>query len=117
MSELAKNSIQTPLKRVRGLGTARSGTGHFWRQRMTALANVPLTIAFVVIVLIALGIIVKQKKDIIWKGLPTSNADEVAVLETETERRRAADDGAERRRSARPRPGGDVQDGGGGSQS
>jgi succinate dehydrogenase / fumarate reductase membrane anchor subunit len=55
MSEIAKNSIQTPLKRVRGLGTARSGTGHFWRQRMTALANVPLTIAFVVIVLTTVG--------------------------------------------------------------
>jgi len=41
---------RTPLARVRGLGAARSGTDHFWRQRLTAVANVPLTIAFVLIV-------------------------------------------------------------------
>jgi succinate dehydrogenase / fumarate reductase membrane anchor subunit len=42
-------NMRTPLARVRGLGSARSGTGHFWRQRLTAVANVPLVIAFVVI--------------------------------------------------------------------
>ena len=44
-------SIRTPLARVRGLGSARSGTGHFWHQRLTALANVPLTIGFIIILL------------------------------------------------------------------
>jgi succinate dehydrogenase / fumarate reductase, membrane anchor subunit len=43
------NDMRTPLARVAGLGTAKSGTGHFWWQRVTAVANVPLTIAFVVI--------------------------------------------------------------------
>jgi succinate dehydrogenase / fumarate reductase membrane anchor subunit len=43
------SDLRTPLARVFGLGSARSGTGHFWWQRMTAVANVPLTIAFVVI--------------------------------------------------------------------
>jgi succinate dehydrogenase / fumarate reductase membrane anchor subunit len=47
--------IRTPLARVRGLGSARSGTGHFWLQRLTAVANVPLVIAFVVIVSSLLG--------------------------------------------------------------
>jgi succinate dehydrogenase / fumarate reductase membrane anchor subunit len=47
--------LRTPLRRVRGLGSARSGTDHFWRQRLTAVANVPLTIAFVVIVVSLLG--------------------------------------------------------------
>jgi succinate dehydrogenase / fumarate reductase membrane anchor subunit len=42
--------MSTPLARVRGLGAAKSGSGHFWRQRLTAVANVPLTIAFVLIV-------------------------------------------------------------------
>ena len=46
---------RTPLARVRGLGSARSGTGHFWHQRLTAVANVPLTIAFVLTVLALLG--------------------------------------------------------------
>jgi succinate dehydrogenase / fumarate reductase, membrane anchor subunit len=45
-------SLRTPLARVRGLGSAREGTGHFWRQRLTAVANVPL-IGFFVIFLIA----------------------------------------------------------------
>ena len=47
--------MSTPLGRVRGLGSARSGTEHFWRQRLTAVANVPLTIAFVLIVVALLG--------------------------------------------------------------
>jgi succinate dehydrogenase / fumarate reductase membrane anchor subunit len=47
--------LRTPLARVRGLGSARAGTDHFWRQRLTAVANVPLTIAFVVIVVSLLG--------------------------------------------------------------
>jgi succinate dehydrogenase / fumarate reductase membrane anchor subunit len=48
-------SIRTPIARVRGLGAARSGTGHFWHQRVTALANVFLVTAFVVILVSLLG--------------------------------------------------------------
>ena len=40
----------TPLRQIRGLGSAKSGTEHFWRQRLTAIANVPLVIGFIVIV-------------------------------------------------------------------
>lgn len=39
--------MRTPLKKVRGLGSAKEGTDHFWRQRLTALANIPLTLFFV----------------------------------------------------------------------
>lgn len=42
-----KNDMRTPLGKVRGLGSAREGTQHFWRQRLTAIANIPLTLAFV----------------------------------------------------------------------
>src|SRR2546427_4043370 len=52
---MASGDMSTPLKHVRGLGPAKSGTGHFWRQRLTAVANVPLTIAFVLIVVALLG--------------------------------------------------------------
>lgn len=45
------NTFRTPMSRARGLGTTRSGTDHFWKSRITAVANVPLTLAFVVIVL------------------------------------------------------------------
>jgi succinate dehydrogenase / fumarate reductase membrane anchor subunit len=47
--------IRTPLARVRGTGSARSGTGHFWYQRLTAVANIPLTIAAVIILILLLG--------------------------------------------------------------
>jgi succinate dehydrogenase / fumarate reductase membrane anchor subunit len=47
--------MRTPLGQVRGLGSARSGTEHFWYQRLTAIANVPLVIGFVVIVTSLLG--------------------------------------------------------------
>ena len=40
-------AIRTPLAKVRGLGSAKEGTDHFWKQRITALANVPLTIFLV----------------------------------------------------------------------
>jgi succinate dehydrogenase / fumarate reductase, membrane anchor subunit len=55
MSAFGKFSIQTPYKKVQGLGSAGSGTEHFWRQRVTAVALIPLTIAFVVIVIAATG--------------------------------------------------------------
>lgn len=36
--------MATPLKRVRGLGAAHGGTHTFWRQRLTAVANIPLVL-------------------------------------------------------------------------
>ena len=52
---MVAGKMSTPLARVRGLGAAKSGTEHFWRQRLTAVANVPLTIAFVLILVSLLG--------------------------------------------------------------
>ena len=52
---MVAGKMSTPLARVRGLGSAKSGTEHFWRQRLTAVANVPLTIGFVFIVVGLLG--------------------------------------------------------------
>lgn len=40
--------MRTPLGKVRGLGSAKEGTGHFWVQRMTAVALVPLFIFFII---------------------------------------------------------------------
>jgi succinate dehydrogenase / fumarate reductase membrane anchor subunit len=40
-------SVRTPLGRVRGHGSAKSGTQHFWHQRITALLMLPLTLWFV----------------------------------------------------------------------
>ncbi len=39
--------LRTPLAKVRGRGSAHEGTDHFWRLRLTAIANVPLFLFFV----------------------------------------------------------------------
>jgi succinate dehydrogenase / fumarate reductase membrane anchor subunit len=49
------SDMRTPLSRVRGYGAARSGTEHFIHQRLTAIANIPLTIAAIVIVMALIG--------------------------------------------------------------
>ena len=55
MTEQHRYAIRTPLGRVRHLGSARNGTRHFWHQRLTSVANVPLTIAVIVIIIGLLG--------------------------------------------------------------
>jgi len=40
-------AFRSPLKSARGLGTAKDGTQHWWAQRLTALALIPLTVWFV----------------------------------------------------------------------
>ena len=51
----APRSIRTPLGRVRGLGASHSGTGDFWRQRLTAVAMILLIIPVIVVVMMLLG--------------------------------------------------------------
>ncbi len=41
-------SLRTPLGRARGLGSAKEGTQHWWHQRLTALALLPLALWFVI---------------------------------------------------------------------
>ena len=43
-------SMRTPLARVKGLGAAGHGVEAWWLHRMTAVSNVPLIVAFVIIV-------------------------------------------------------------------
>jgi len=44
-------SLQSPLRRVMGLGSAKEGAGHWWAQRLTAISLVPLGLWFVFSVL------------------------------------------------------------------
>ena len=48
-------TMRTPLARVRGLGSAKKGTEHFWLQRVTALANIPLTVFLIVSLVVHTG--------------------------------------------------------------
>lgn len=52
---VSKSSMRTPLGRVKRFGAAGSGTGDFWRQRLTAIAMVLLIVPVIAIVITASG--------------------------------------------------------------
>jgi len=43
-----KHRYRTPLSVARGLGSSKDGLSHWWKQRVTAIALVPLVLWFVV---------------------------------------------------------------------
>ncbi len=47
--------LRTPLGRVRGLGSAKEGADHFWKQRITAVANVVLITAAICVLISLVG--------------------------------------------------------------
>ena len=62
-------SMRTPLKNVRYLGSAKDGTSHFWHQRLTAVANVPLAIAFIILVVMLSGASHSEFVDVVGSPL------------------------------------------------
>ena len=48
------SSMRSPLARVKGLGSAKEGLHHWWMQRLTALANIPLVAVAIWVVLLSL---------------------------------------------------------------
>ena len=63
-------SLETRLARVRGLGSAKDGTHHWWAQRLTAVALVPLTIWFAVSVAGMTG--GNYAEAVAWVGSPVN---------------------------------------------
>ena len=53
--KLSRRTLRSPLGRVRGLGAAKEGVHHWWVQRLTAAALVPLTLWFVASVIVLGG--------------------------------------------------------------
>jgi succinate dehydrogenase / fumarate reductase membrane anchor subunit len=49
--EMAEPRMRSPLGRAIGLGSAKEGVEHWWAQRITAIALVPLTLWFVIAVI------------------------------------------------------------------
>ena len=46
---------RTPLARARGLGSAKDGVGHWWAQRLTAIALIPLVVWFAISLIMLSG--------------------------------------------------------------
>ncbi len=53
--KLARTTMRSGLSRVRGLGSAKEGVNHWWTQRVTAVALVPLTLWFVASMIMLTG--------------------------------------------------------------
>ncbi|MGL4322993.1 MAG: succinate dehydrogenase, hydrophobic membrane anchor protein [Beijerinckiaceae bacterium] len=66
------SSMRTPLSKVRGLGSAKSGTEHFWLQRVTALANVVLAFAFIFLVVSLIGRDYEDALDLLSRPVPAA---------------------------------------------
>ncbi len=49
------STAQTPLHKVQGMGSAHTGTSHFWRERITALALIPLSLWFLYVMVGMVG--------------------------------------------------------------
>lgn len=79
MREPAKIEVmRSQLGRVRGLGAAGAGVEHWWGERITAVALVPLTIWFIWSVLALLG--ADQPTVVHWIGRPWNTALMLALI-------------------------------------
>jgi succinate dehydrogenase / fumarate reductase membrane anchor subunit len=64
-------SLRSPLGRVLGAGSAKDGTGHWWSQRVTSVAMIPLTLWFLVDLLRMPALDYGTVKS--WLAAPTSS--------------------------------------------
>jgi succinate dehydrogenase / fumarate reductase membrane anchor subunit len=64
--------MRTPIARVRHLGSAKDGTHHWWMQRLTAIALVPLTLWFAAGVIAHVGAELSAVEE--WLGRPVNAA-------------------------------------------
>ena len=71
-------SLRSPLAAARGLGSAKSGTHHWWLQRVTAVALVPLTIWFVIGLIVHAGAPYEEMRA--WIGSPITATLMISLL-------------------------------------
>jgi len=70
--------MRSPLGRARGLGPARAGSAHWWAQRLTSLALVPLSLWFLIS---AIGLEGATRADMhAWLGHPLPMAAAIALV-------------------------------------
>jgi succinate dehydrogenase / fumarate reductase membrane anchor subunit len=80
MAEPRLSPMRSPLGRAIGLGSAKEGVEHWWAERLTALALVPLTIWFVISIVELAGAGADRAAFIAWVRHPVSAAVWVLLL-------------------------------------
>ena len=68
--DMSQTALRSPLGRVRGMGSAKSGTHHWWMQRVTSIALLPLTIWFVVSMISLAG--ASYLETLLWIARPVN---------------------------------------------
>jgi succinate dehydrogenase / fumarate reductase membrane anchor subunit len=53
--KMMKSDTRTPISRASGLGSAKSGIGHWWAQRISAVALIPLSLWFAASIIAHVG--------------------------------------------------------------
>ena len=71
-------AMRSQLGRVRGLGSAKAGVEHWWVERLTGIALAPLSVWFVVSVIVLLGS--PQPVVAHWAGRPLNSALLLALI-------------------------------------
>ncbi len=61
---------RSPLAKVRGLGSAKSGASHWWMQRVSAAALIPLS--YWLITFLNLSIHASYQETVIWMNIPSN---------------------------------------------
>ncbi|GBQ80409.1 succinate dehydrogenase membrane anchor subunit [Gluconacetobacter johannae DSM 13595] len=70
--------MRSQLSRARGLGSAKTGVNHWWMERMSAVALVPLSGWFVLQVMRLAG---SSQEDVVeWGGKPTNSSMLLALM-------------------------------------
>lgn len=69
---------RTPLSRVKGLGSAKGGTSHWWMQRVTAVALIPLS--FWLIYFLGLSLTAPYQQTVDWLASPVNSVCIVAWI-------------------------------------
>lgn len=65
-------SLRSPLARVRGLGSAKEGVRHWWAQRVTAVALIPLIVWFLIVLM---GLVHRDRAmALLWFASPVNSA-------------------------------------------
>ena len=77
---MSGDSLRTPLARVTGLGAAKDGTHHWWLQRLTAIALVPLSVWLVASLVSLVG--AERAVVVAWLGHPLAAVLMLLILGT-----------------------------------